>query len=179
MNDNFDLAAMRRMATLITPFAGQAILQCCDEIERWQARASLAQPSSVPAGWKLVPVEPTEAMFTAVSRHLDGGVYVGQFLSAYRSMLAAAPSAPQPEAQAPGFALVQIAELTKWKSLANSLAVLSLKSERATTAIILKSLIQDAIDAAPSAQAEPQKPNYRAECWPESPHNKRAEQGGK
>ena len=33
------------------------------------------------------------------------------------------------------------------------------------------------LPAAPSAQAEPQRPNYRAECWPESPHNK-AEQKG-
>lgn len=42
-----------------------------------------------------------------------------------------------------------------------------------------RGVVYDPLYAAPSAQAEPRKPNYRAECWPESPHNKQAEQGGK
>jgi len=109
MNDNFDLAAMRRMATLITPFAGQAILQCCDEIERRQARASLAQPASVPAGWKLVPVEPTDDMLANVDEEVGGHCHSCTKWNAswsdcrrvYAAMLAAAPQAPQP-AQADG-----------------------------------------------------------------------------
>lgn len=46
----------------------------------------------VAAGWKLVPMEPTEAMFTAFSGQIEEGVvYVGGFLLAYRTMLDAAP----------------------------------------------------------------------------------------
>lgn len=54
----------------------------------------------VPQGWKLVPVEPTEAMFTSFSQQIDTGVvYVGGFLQAYRAMIAAAPPAPAAQAE--------------------------------------------------------------------------------
>lgn len=63
-----------------------------DAWETWQAaRASLAQPASVPAGWKLVPVEPTLAMLDAL--RADTTPYLPD---RYRAMLAAAPQAPQP-----------------------------------------------------------------------------------
>ncbi len=53
-------------------------------------------------------------------------------------------------------ALVPVETLDAWKSMANSLAVLSLKSERARVAFALKQLIQAEIDdAQPAAQAEP------------------------
>jgi hypothetical protein len=73
------------------------------ELRRLHARVTEleAQAPAVPAvphGWKLVPVEPTEAMFTRFSQQIETGVvYVGGFLQAYRCMLEAAP---QPEAQA-------------------------------------------------------------------------------
>lgn len=59
--------------------------------------AEVEQPAggAVPAGFKLVPLEPTEAMFTRFSQQIDtGAVYVGGFLQAYRCMLDAAPDAP-------------------------------------------------------------------------------------
>ena len=70
----------------------------CDNSIEWQwrafkagARASLAQPASVPAGRKLVPVEPTLAMLDAL--RADTTPYLPD---RYRAMLAAAPQAPQP-----------------------------------------------------------------------------------
>ncbi len=52
--------------------------------------------AAAPAGWKLVPVEPTEAMFTAFDAQIEGGpVYLSDFLRAYRAMLGAAPDAPK------------------------------------------------------------------------------------
>lgn len=56
------------------------------------ALAATAAPA-VPEGYKLVPAEPTEKMFTAFSRQIEEGVvYVGGFLLAYRCMLDAAPT---------------------------------------------------------------------------------------
>lgn len=54
--------------------------------------AARAGAQAVPAGWKLVPMEPTEAMFTRFSQQIEQGVvYVGGFLQAYRCMLDVAP----------------------------------------------------------------------------------------
>lgn len=53
-------------------------------------------------GWRVVPAEPTEAMFTRFSQQIEEGVvYVGGFLQAYRCMLDAAPTpaAQQGEAE--------------------------------------------------------------------------------
>lgn len=47
-------------------------------------------PAAVPAGWKLVPVEPTEAMVDAAYKGGFGGGPTGDYLA----MLAAAPAAP-------------------------------------------------------------------------------------
>ena len=57
----------------------------------WQnaARAALsAPPPVVPAGWRLVPVEPTPEMLVAINWPNDP--------AGYRAMLAAAPSAHTP-----------------------------------------------------------------------------------
>ena len=57
--------------------------------------AELAPAAGVVAGpgWRVVPAEPTEAMFTRFSQQIEEGVvYVGGFLQAYRCMLDAAPT---------------------------------------------------------------------------------------
>ena len=58
-----------------------------------RARAALAQqPLSSPAGWQLVPIEPTEAMIEAgrmARMNIQGG-YSGP--SSWEAMLAAAPT---------------------------------------------------------------------------------------
>lgn len=71
---------------------------------RAYARASLAQPASVPAGWKLVPVEPTDDMIHAGYMKPWGDQAArSDAESCWSAMLAAAPQAPQPaqEVQAP------------------------------------------------------------------------------
>jgi hypothetical protein len=61
----------------------------CAEVAALQAL--LAQPAAqaVPVGWKLVPVEPTEAMILAAREHHEGDHYLP--VSLWRAMLAAAP----------------------------------------------------------------------------------------
>lgn len=54
--------------------------------------APTAQPVAIPKGYRLVPEEPTEQMFTRFSQQIETGVaYVGGFVGAYRCMLDAAP----------------------------------------------------------------------------------------
>jgi hypothetical protein len=57
--------------------------------------ARRASPMPVPAGWRLVPVEPTEEMLTA-----GGEVYLTEFgpRDIYRAMLSSSPSAPTGDA---------------------------------------------------------------------------------
>jgi hypothetical protein len=64
----------------------------------------LSQPS--PAGWQLVPVEPTPEMARCLESNFAeclpaSAVHVANWRDAYRAMLAAAPSAP-PQASHPG-----------------------------------------------------------------------------
>ena len=58
-----------------------------------------ASPASAPAGWKLVPFEPTDAVVVSGCRAL--GALYGQYgaTEAYRAMLAAAPTTPASEDQ--------------------------------------------------------------------------------
>lgn len=74
--------------------------EAADEIER--LRAALTAPA-VPAGWQLVPVEPTPEMIAAMavidsSGTCNGTPTVGMAGAdeAYAAMLAAAPQAPAP-----------------------------------------------------------------------------------
>ena len=73
----------------------------------WQnaARAALsAPPPVVPAGWRLVPVEPTEEMDVAGAlAHEQSNCHdhIGPINSAWSAMLAAAPQAPTHPGQAP------------------------------------------------------------------------------
>lgn len=63
------------------------------------ATSAPSEPAAtpIPKGWKLVPMEPSEQMFTSFSQQIETGVvYVGGFVAAYRCMLDAAP---QPEPQ--------------------------------------------------------------------------------
>ena len=71
--------------------------------ENWNHRAS---PASVPEGWKLVPVEPTEEMVNAfksadLTELRRYGVTISRllvrFTQNYRAMLAAAPNPPVSE----------------------------------------------------------------------------------
>ena len=64
--------------------------QACDQAADYLRAQADAHPApAVPAGWKLVPVEPTEEM-------LDAGYFTnhGANRGIYRAMLAAAPAAP-------------------------------------------------------------------------------------
>ena len=45
---------------------------------------------AIPAGWRLVPVEPTQEMWAAYRNNDQGGIF---FHAAYRAKLAAAPEA--------------------------------------------------------------------------------------
>jgi hypothetical protein len=67
-----------------------------DMLEAWQARAAQAQ--ATPEGYKLVPIEPTEAMVQATrGRNMSDPTWDGyarkRHATIYRQMLAAAPSA--------------------------------------------------------------------------------------
>lgn len=65
-----------------------------------QQPATSAAAAGQQAGWRWVPTEPTEAMFTRFSQQIEEGVvYLGGFLNAYRCMLDAAPQ-PSPTPQA-------------------------------------------------------------------------------
>lgn len=68
-----------------------------DMLSAWNAcRAAMPEPvtaATVPDGWKLVPVEPTQEMIDA---HVEG-VQTGGMQKGYRAMLAAAPAAPEQE----------------------------------------------------------------------------------
>lgn len=67
--------------------------------QAWQA-AQAAQPAQMPEGWKLVPVEPTQAMCSMGrkewrdwSMHSDGSPWnMNGYKAIYKAMLAAAPS---------------------------------------------------------------------------------------
>jgi hypothetical protein len=59
------------------------------------AAESVAQPvQAVPAGWRLVPIEPTEEMISAGDVYMDG---VSQLGDAWANMLASAPEFAPPE----------------------------------------------------------------------------------
>ena len=62
-------------------------------IAAWNRRAS---PASAPAGWKLVPVEPTEEILDVM---FDAGIdrHDGDLTILYRAILAAAPTPPSTE----------------------------------------------------------------------------------
>ena len=56
-----------------------------------EARVTSAQPApSVPDGWKLVPIEPTQEMLRAL---IDGANQYDSWNEGYRDMIAAAPEA--------------------------------------------------------------------------------------
>ena len=73
-----------------------------DEPVREAFRAALEQPQDhpeqhldmVPEGWKLVPVEPTEAMLHAGNSAIENWGVDANGSSTYRAMLAAAPQPP-------------------------------------------------------------------------------------
>jgi hypothetical protein len=63
-------------------------------VEAYKAGAAAQPVQAAPAGWKLVPIEPTEEMISAGDVHMDG---VSQLGDAWGNMLASAPEfAPEP-----------------------------------------------------------------------------------
>ena len=64
----------------------EAITVWCPEVIDALRAALSAPPPVVPAGWRLVPVEPTPEMLVAINWPNDP--------AGYRAMLAAAPQAP-------------------------------------------------------------------------------------
>ena len=63
-----------------------------EAVQAWSARAAL-EAQAEPAGWKLVPVEPTPQMLAAVRN----GPMHETWMDGYRAMLAAAPQQPPQE----------------------------------------------------------------------------------
>ena len=59
-----------------------------------RANAIASVAGSVPEGWQLVPIEPTEKMLKASAGQYVNGRY-GYDLAKYRAMLAAAPQPPE------------------------------------------------------------------------------------
>ncbi|WP_458763613.1 Lar family restriction alleviation protein [Cupriavidus basilensis] len=90
---------------LSTDCAVSAMDDCRPSLrEKWNRRAPAE--AGVPAGWKLVPVEPTEGMVDAAIRERGdlSDIAAGrkpypaiETRMAYRAMLAAAPAAPKAE----------------------------------------------------------------------------------
>ena len=88
--------------------------------EQWNRRAS---PASAPAGWKLVPVEPTEEMVNAfksadLTELRRYGVTISRllvrFTQNYRAMLAAAPTQPASEDRKDATLKFAVREVLKW-----------------------------------------------------------------
>lgn len=72
-----------------------------DQWDAWKAALKAGSTASVPDGWKLVPVEPTEAMLEAagnteeIYNEWGEDLYVKNTEEVYQAMLAAAPDAPK------------------------------------------------------------------------------------
>lgn len=88
MRDNTE--ALREALQRIVDWDESGYVLTADHIE--QARAALAQQAATPApaGWKLVPIEPTPEMIAAWP---NGNHGAGHEASIYRAMLLAAPTA--------------------------------------------------------------------------------------
>lgn len=97
------------------------------------ASVGVAQPASVPEGWKLVPVEPTDDMLANVDEEVGGHCHSCTKWNAswsdcrrvYAAMLAAAPQAPQP-AQAK----------SRQQEIINSIKSALIRHEAATDAVV-------------------------------------------
>jgi hypothetical protein len=86
-------------AELTDPYERAIAAEIAGRIREGAQVEHLSQPS--PAGWQLVPIEPTP-MMVALGREARASVYpVDGTVECYRAMLAAAPSAP-PRASHPG-----------------------------------------------------------------------------
>ena len=78
--------------------------QTCDQAADYLRAQADAQPVAVPAGWKMVPVEPTPEMLSAVGMmdgydwHAPGCSPDADHATWYSAMIAAAPAVPQADA---------------------------------------------------------------------------------
>lgn len=57
-----------------------------------EALKAILSAQSVPEGWRLVPIEPTPAMITAMGNEIDEGQIFSSCREAYDAMLSAAPT---------------------------------------------------------------------------------------
>ncbi len=96
---------LRALADALEPMAKAPRFEDMDvpAFCRWLRAQADAQPVAVPAGWKLVPVEPTPEMLSAVGMmdgydwHAPGCSPDADHANWYSAMIAAAPAAPQAE----------------------------------------------------------------------------------
>jgi hypothetical protein len=83
----------------ITDWEDKSLFDACYEAKRRLLAARAASP--VPAGWKLVPVEPTKEMLAAGDKIMDcDPQWVAR---GYRAMLAASPASPAAVEMSPEF----------------------------------------------------------------------------
>lgn len=76
--------------------AGRCDTQAAYKIALEALAAHEAEAKAAPAGWKLVPVEPTTEMINAAFDALEAYPLEGNVRRHYRAMLAAAPANPSP-----------------------------------------------------------------------------------
>lgn len=62
-----------------------------------QLKAQLSARQAAPDGWRLVPVEPTQAMCDAAKYTVHAGLSVFKWADGYHAMLSAAPPPPERE----------------------------------------------------------------------------------
>ncbi len=69
-----------------------------DAMTAWNTRATPPSQAeqAVPAGWKMVPIEPTEEMIEAGYEHTADPCWRENYIEAYKASVAAAPPAPVP-----------------------------------------------------------------------------------
>lgn len=93
---------LRELAEIVAPIAGDHKMQMAESFANRAARLALTAPvateqaQAVAAGWKFVPVEPTEEMMAAASEEREHCRRAGRIALAsniYRAMLAASPEA--------------------------------------------------------------------------------------
>jgi hypothetical protein len=65
--------------------------------EMQQLKAQLSARQAAPDGWRLVPVEPTQAMCDAAKYTVHAGLSVFKWADGYHAMLSAAPHSPERE----------------------------------------------------------------------------------
>ena len=142
------------------------------------ASVGVAQPASVPAGWKLVPVEPTDDMLANVDEEVGGHCHSCTKWNAswsdcrrvYAAMLAAAPQAPQPAqaVMAPEYAAAvrELAEQSGMSEAQVLRAAVRLYQAEQKGLVTVEHKEQIGPLSAPQPEAQPQKPGWKLAAFP-------------